>query len=77
MVLAGLQAVDFVTVFDETTPLALIKAIRPDVLIKGSDYQKSDVVGAAFVESYGGRVYLAPVRSGYSTSNILRKLGAA
>ena len=76
-VLAGLQAVDFVTIFDEATPSALIKAVRPDVLIKGADYQKSEVVGAAFVESYGGRVYLAPVRSGYSTSNILRKLGAA
>ncbi len=77
VVLAGLQAVDFVTIFEESTPLALIKAIRPDVLIKGADYQKADVVGGAFVESYGGRVYLAPVRGGYSTSNILRKLGAA
>ncbi|HEV8062377.1 MAG TPA: D-glycero-beta-D-manno-heptose 1-phosphate adenylyltransferase [Gemmataceae bacterium] len=77
VVLAGLQAVDFVTIFEESTPLALIKAIRPDVLVKGADYQKADVVGGAFVESYGGRVYLAPVRGGYSTSNILRKLGAA
>jgi D-beta-D-heptose 7-phosphate kinase/D-beta-D-heptose 1-phosphate adenosyltransferase len=77
VVLAGLQAVDFVTVFDELTPLALIKAIRPDVLIKGADYSKDEVVGASFVESYGGRVYLAPVRSGFSTSNTLRKLGAA
>lgn len=76
-VLAGLQAVDFVTIFHEATPLALIKAVRPDVLIKGADYRKEDVVGGAFVESYGGRVYLAPVRSGYSSSNILRKLGAA
>ena len=76
-VLAGLQAVDFVTVFEEATPLALIKAVRPDVLIKGADYRKEDVVGGAFVESYGGRVYLAPMRSGYSSSNILRKLGAA
>jgi D-beta-D-heptose 7-phosphate kinase / D-beta-D-heptose 1-phosphate adenosyltransferase len=77
IVLAGLQSVDFVTVFDELTPLALIKAVRPDVLIKGADYQKEEVVGASFVESYGGRVYLAPVRNGYSTSNTLRKLGAA
>ncbi len=77
VVLAGLQAVDFVTIFEESTPLALIKAIRPDVLVKGADYQKADVVGGAFVESYGGRVYLAPMRGGYSTSNILRKLGAA
>jgi D-beta-D-heptose 7-phosphate kinase/D-beta-D-heptose 1-phosphate adenosyltransferase len=77
IVLAGLQSVDYVTVFDELTPLALIKAVRPDVLVKGADYQKEEVVGAPFVESYGGRVYLAPVRSGFSTSNTLRKLGAA
>jgi D-beta-D-heptose 7-phosphate kinase/D-beta-D-heptose 1-phosphate adenosyltransferase len=76
-VLAGLQAVDYVTIFEEPTPLALIKSVRPDVLIKGADYQKEDVVGGAFVESYGGRIYLAPVRGGYSSSNILRKLGAA
>ena len=77
VVLAGLQAVDYVTVFDELTPLALIKTVRPDVLIKGADYQKEEVVGAAFVESYGGRVHLARLRSGYSTTNTLRKMGAA
>jgi D-beta-D-heptose 7-phosphate kinase / D-beta-D-heptose 1-phosphate adenosyltransferase len=76
-VLAGLQAVDYVTIFDEPTPLALIQAIRPDVLIKGADYRKQEVVGATFVESYGGRVYLAPLREGYSTTRILQKLGAA
>jgi D-beta-D-heptose 7-phosphate kinase/D-beta-D-heptose 1-phosphate adenosyltransferase len=76
-VLAGLQAVDYVTIFDEPTPLALIQAIRPDALIKGADYRKQEVVGAAFVESYGGRVHLAPLREGYSTTRILQKLGAA
>jgi D-beta-D-heptose 7-phosphate kinase / D-beta-D-heptose 1-phosphate adenosyltransferase len=76
-VLAGLQAVDYLTIFDEPTPLALIQAIRPDVLVKGADYRKQEVVGAAFVESYGGRVYLAPLREGYSTTRILQKLGAA
>jgi D-beta-D-heptose 7-phosphate kinase/D-beta-D-heptose 1-phosphate adenosyltransferase len=77
LVLAGLQAVDYLTIFSETTPLALIQALRPDVLVKGADYRKEEVVGAQFVESYGGRVHLAPLREGYSTTRILQKLGAA
>jgi D-beta-D-heptose 7-phosphate kinase/D-beta-D-heptose 1-phosphate adenosyltransferase len=76
-VLNGLAAVDYVTIFDEQTPLELIRYLRPDVLVKGSDYQRDEVVGADLVESYGGRVHLAPLREGYSTSNILRLLGAA
>ncbi len=76
-VLAGLQAVDYVTIFGEPTPLELIRQVRPDVLVKGADYRKEEVVGAAFVESYGGRVYLAPLREGHSTTGILQRLGAA
>jgi D-beta-D-heptose 7-phosphate kinase/D-beta-D-heptose 1-phosphate adenosyltransferase len=76
-VLAGLQAVDYITVFAEPTPQELIHALRPDVLVKGADYRKEDVVGAAFVESYGGRVHLAPLHEGYSTTRILQRLGAA
>jgi D-beta-D-heptose 7-phosphate kinase/D-beta-D-heptose 1-phosphate adenosyltransferase len=76
-VLAGLQPVDYVTVFDEATPWSLIQDVRPDVLVKGADYRKDEVVGADFVESYGGRVHLAPYREGYSTSSLLRKLTAA
>jgi D-beta-D-heptose 7-phosphate kinase/D-beta-D-heptose 1-phosphate adenosyltransferase len=76
-VLAGLQAVDFITIFDDATPLALIEALRPDVLVKGADYQKHEVVGADFVESYGGQIYLAPLREGFSTTGILQRLGAA
>jgi D-beta-D-heptose 7-phosphate kinase/D-beta-D-heptose 1-phosphate adenosyltransferase len=77
LVLAGLQAVDYLTIFDEPTPLTLIHALRPDVLVKGADYRRDEVVGAAFVESYGGRVHLAALREGYSTTRILQKLGAA
>jgi D-beta-D-heptose 7-phosphate kinase/D-beta-D-heptose 1-phosphate adenosyltransferase len=73
-VLAGLAAVDYVTVFDEPTPYQLIKMIQPDVLIKGSDYRKEDVVGADLVEAAGGRVHLATFRDGFSTSNLLLKL---
>jgi D-beta-D-heptose 7-phosphate kinase/D-beta-D-heptose 1-phosphate adenosyltransferase len=77
LVLSALQAVDYVTVFDEPTPLELITAVRPDVLVKGADYRKSEVVGADFVESLGGRVHLAALREGYSTTNILQRLQAA
>lgn len=76
-VLAGLQAVDYVTVFDELNPLKLIETVRPDVLIKGADYRPEEVVGASFVEAYGGRVHLARLRSGFSTSSVIEKLRAA
>ncbi len=77
LVLSGLQAVDYVTVFHEATPMELIRAIRPEVLVKGADYRKADVVGAEFVESYGGRVHLAPLREGFSTTGMLQRMQAA
>jgi D-beta-D-heptose 7-phosphate kinase/D-beta-D-heptose 1-phosphate adenosyltransferase len=77
LVLTALEVVDYLTIFDEPTPMELIRAIRPDVLIKGADYRPDEVVGAALVESYGGRVYLAPLREGYSTTRLLQRLGAA
>jgi D-beta-D-heptose 7-phosphate kinase/D-beta-D-heptose 1-phosphate adenosyltransferase len=77
LVLAGLQAVDYVTIFDEPTPLALIQAVRPAVLVKGADYRRDEVVGGVFVESYGGRVHLVPLKEGYSTTQALQRLGAA
>jgi D-beta-D-heptose 7-phosphate kinase/D-beta-D-heptose 1-phosphate adenosyltransferase len=76
-VLSGLQAVDYVVVFDEPTPLELIKAIKPDVLVKGSDYRNHEVVGADLVESWGGRVHLATFKDGFSTTRLLDKLRAA
>jgi D-beta-D-heptose 7-phosphate kinase/D-beta-D-heptose 1-phosphate adenosyltransferase len=76
-VLAALQMVDHVTVFDETTPLRLIESLRPDVLVKGADYHRDQVVGGDFVESYGGRVHLAPLRDGYSTTHLIQRLSAA
>jgi len=74
-VLAALAAVDFVTIFDELTPLELIQLVRPDVLVKGADYRKQDVVGAEFVESYGGRVHLAALKPGYSTTTLSKSAG--
>jgi D-beta-D-heptose 7-phosphate kinase / D-beta-D-heptose 1-phosphate adenosyltransferase len=76
-VLAALQTVDFVTPFDETTPQVLIEYVRPDVLVKGADYQKNEVVGAEFVEFYGGRVHLAALHHGYSTTRLIEQLRAA
>jgi D-beta-D-heptose 7-phosphate kinase/D-beta-D-heptose 1-phosphate adenosyltransferase len=77
LVLAALETVDFLTVFDEPTPLALIEALQPDVLVKGADYTRDEVVGAELVESWGGRVHLAMLRPGCSTTRILKLLGAA
>ncbi len=76
-ILAALQVVDYVTIFDELTPLALIEALRPDVLVKGGDYSRATVVGAEFVESYGGRVHIAAFRPGFSTTQLLERMRAA
>lgn len=76
-VLGSLESVDYVTVFDEATPLELIQALRPDVLVKGADYRREEVVGADFVEANGGQVHLAPLREGYSTTRLLQLLDAA
>ncbi len=73
-VLAGLADVDLVTVFGEDTPAALIAALRPDVLVKGADYTVDTVVGADFVKSYGGRVVLAALLPGHSTTATVAKL---
>ena len=77
LVLAGLQDVDHVTIFAEATPLALIRAVRPDVLVKGADYRKDEVVGAEVVEGYGGRVHLAELRPGVSTTTLIDRMRAA
>ena len=71
--LAALECVDLVTVFDDDTPLALIEAIRPDVLVKGGDYRPEEVVGRVEVESWGGTLALIPLVEGHSTTNLVRK----
>lgn len=72
--LAALEGVDYVVLFDETTPGKLIEMIRPDVLVKGEDWREAGVVGRDFVESYGGKVVLAPLVKGISTSNIVSRI---
>jgi D-beta-D-heptose 7-phosphate kinase/D-beta-D-heptose 1-phosphate adenosyltransferase len=74
LVLAGLSHVDLVTPFSEATPIELIRAVRPDVLIKGADYSEATVVGADLVKSYGGQVRLADIVDGYSTSAAIGRM---
>ncbi len=71
--LAALAAVDCVVVFDEDTPLELIRRLHPDVLVKGADYARDNIVGADEVEGWGGRVVRVPVVQGRSTTDLLRK----
>lgn len=72
-ILAALSAVDAVVVFNESTPLKLIEAIRPDVLVKGGDYREEAVVGAHEVRAWGGRVELIPLVEGISTTRLIAK----
>lgn len=72
--LAALACVDGVVLFDEDTPLALIQALRPDVLVKGADYEASRIVGAAEVEAWGGRVVRIPLVPNRSTTDFVRRL---
>lgn len=72
--LAALEGVAYVVLFDEATPESLIKMIRPDVLVKGEDWADAGVVGREFVESYGGKVVLAPFVKGMSTTNLVSRI---
>ena len=73
-ILSALECVDLVVLFDEDTPLKLIKSLAPHVLVKGSDYTLDEVVGKAEVEAYGGRVELVELVKGYSTTHIEKKV---
>jgi D-beta-D-heptose 7-phosphate kinase/D-beta-D-heptose 1-phosphate adenosyltransferase len=72
-VLSALAAIDAVAVFDEPTPLELILAVKPDVIVKGGDYKMDTVVGAKEVESWGGQVRIIPLVEGYSTTRLIQK----
>jgi D-beta-D-heptose 7-phosphate kinase/D-beta-D-heptose 1-phosphate adenosyltransferase len=73
-VLAALEVVDYITVFDEPDPLNLIKKIKPDILVKGEDWAEKGVVGREFVESCGGKVLLAPLVEGKSSTVTIEKM---
>jgi D-beta-D-heptose 7-phosphate kinase/D-beta-D-heptose 1-phosphate adenosyltransferase len=73
-VLAALETVDYIVVFGEPDPLETIKNIRPDVLVKGADWENKGVIGREFVESYGGKVVLAPLVDGKSSTATIEKI---
>ena len=75
-VLAGLAAVDHIVPFAEDTPLAVVRALRPDVLVKGADWSEEDIVGRDDVLASGGRVERIPLVAGVSTSEIIRRIRA-
>jgi rfaE bifunctional protein nucleotidyltransferase chain/domain len=76
LLLASLLIVDAVVIFNEDTPLELISAFLPDVLVKGGDYTLEQIVGAKEVIANGGRVVINPIIEGYSTTNIINKIGS-
>lgn len=73
-VLAALECVDCVVLFDEPTPVTLIEALRPDVLVKGGDYTRETMVGADLVEGWGGRVVLIPLAPNRSTTRLMEHI---
>ena len=74
LVVAAVWCVSFVTVFDEDTPLELIKLVVPDVLVKGGDWQPEDIVGADVVTAAGGDVLSLPYLEGYSTTSLVERI---
>ena len=73
-VLSALRPVDYVVIFDEETPIRLVEAIRPDVLVKGGDWDLERIVGKDLVESYGGKVVTVPIRFEISTTKIIERI---
>ncbi len=72
--LAALRAVDMIVPFSEDTPLKLICALRPDILVKGGDYQADDIVGAKEVRRYGGKVVIMPFIDGHSSTGLIQRI---
>ncbi len=76
LIMASQSFIDAVCLFEEDTPLELIQAIKPDIIVKGGDYTPETVVGNDFVKSYGGSVVIIPTVNGFSTTNIVEKMKA-
>lgn len=74
LILASLLVVDYVVIFNEDTPLELITALQPDVLVKGGDYTVEQIAGAKEVIAKGGRVVINPIIQGFSTTGIIEKI---
>ncbi len=76
-VISAIEAVDAVVLFNEETPLNLIKILQPDVLVKGGDYTKENIMGAKEIESWGGKVVIIPFLEGFSSTSIIEKMKKA
>ncbi len=77
LTIAALESVDYVVLFTEDTPLKAIKLIKPDILIKGADWHKNNIVGASFVQGYGGTVSTIKLAKGRSTTGLIKKIAHA
>jgi rfaE bifunctional protein nucleotidyltransferase chain/domain len=73
-IMASFEFIDAVTLFSEETPINLIREVKPDILVKGNDYDPENIVGVDFVKSYGGKVITIELIPGYSTSGIIKKI---
>ena len=73
-VLSALECIDYIIIFDEETPERLIKELKPDVLVKGADWDEDKIVGANFVKSYGGKVVRIEFSHNISTTKIIEKI---
>ena len=73
VVLAAMQFTDAIIIFEEDTPETLIHAIKPDILVKGGDWKPDEIVGSAFVKSYGGQIKVVPYLNGFSTTGIIQR----
>ena len=73
-IFSSIEFIDYIVIFNEATPFRLIKKIRPDVLVKGADWQKANIIGRKFVENYAGKVKTVKLKKGYSTSAIIERI---
>lgn len=73
-VLSSLSFVDYISIFNESTPERLIKELKPDIIAKGGDWKIKDIVGGSFVRSYGGKVKSIPFVKGYSTTSLIKRI---
>jgi len=73
-IFSSMEFVDYIVIFNEVSPLSLIKKIKPDVLVKGGDWQKENIIGRKFVQNYGGKLKRIKLKKGYSTSAIIEKI---
>ena len=76
VILAGLASIDYIVFFEEDTPFNLIKAVMPDVLVKGGDWTVENIVGADIVQERGGEVFSLPFKMGYSTTSLIERIKA-